>query len=192
NDDSACLLTDIIISSNGELKNISCGANEDSSAKRRFSVYSTDIDGNGSLDVPFAEKLSGSDEYWIFDWYTYNKDGSRVKCASTYHDYTDGWFFVLPDEWRDTVSIRREGTVSGERGTVFSSYEEETGKLTDRLTVYTLTDENRTERAALDDRFVLMKSGTVVYAAKIMESDAVQQDIINRFRIISSEFNTGA
>ncbi len=191
NDDSG-LVTDIIVSDDGELKNISCGTDEDSSAKRRFFVYSTDIDGNGSLDVPFAERLSGSDEYWIFDWYTYDKDGSSAKCASTYHDYTDGWFFVLPDEWRDTIAVRREGSVSGERETVFSSVDEETGKPTDRLAVFTLTDENRTERAAIDSRFVLMKSGTVVYAAKIMESKAAQQDIINRFHLISSEFNTGA
>ncbi|PKM72506.1 MAG: hypothetical protein CVU91_08950 [Firmicutes bacterium HGW-Firmicutes-16] len=191
-DDSNDLLTDIIVFENGELRNISCGTDEDSSAKRHYSVYSTDIDGNGSLDVPLAEKLSGALEYWIFDWYTYGVDGKSVKCASTYHDYTDGWFFVLPDEWRSTVSVWREGSVSGERRVIFSSVDEDTGALMDRLAVYTLTDENRTERAAIDGRFVLMSSGTVVYAAKIMDGDGAQQDIIDRFRLISSEFNTGA
>lgn len=191
-DDKRDLLTDIVVFTDGELKNISCGTTEDSSAKRQFSVYSTDIDGNGSLDVPFAEKLSGAVEYWIFDWYTYDGDGKNVKCASTFHNYTDGWFLVLPDEWRSTVSIRREGSVSGEKSVIFSTVDEETGALTDRLAIYTLTDENRTERATIDGRFVLMSSGTVVYAAKIMDSDGAQQDIISRFRLISSEFNTGA
>jgi hypothetical protein len=191
-DDSSYLLTDIIAFADGELKNISCGTAEDSSAKRNFSVYSTDIDGNGSLDVPFAEKLSGAVEYWIFDWYTYDVDGTSVKCTSTCHDYTDGWFLMLPDEWRSTVSIRRESGVSGEKTVVFSSVDEETGELTDRLAIYTLTDENRTERAAIDNRFVLISSWTVVYAAKIMDSNVAKQDITNRFRLITSEFNTGA
>ncbi|MEA4894867.1 MAG: hypothetical protein VB064_06355 [Oscillospiraceae bacterium] len=191
-EDSSCLLTDIMVCEDGELKNISCGTAEDSGAKRCVSVYSTDIDGDGSLDVPLAEKIQGSEEYWVFDWFTYKRDGSCTRCASTYHDYTDGWFFMLPDDWRATISIIREGSVSGERTVVFSSEDDETGALVDRLTVYTLTDENRIERASLGGRFVLMSSSTVVYAAKITDSALTQQDIKSRFRLISSEFNTGA
>ncbi len=191
-EDSSFLVTDIIVSADGELKNLSCGTAEDSSTKRYFSVYSTDIDGNGSLDVPLAEKLLGTVEYWIFDWYTFDVEGKSVKCASTCHDYTDGWFFMLPEEWRSTVSVRREGSVSGERTLIFSSVDEETGELTDRLAIYTFNDENRTERATIDGRFVLLSRGTVIYAAKIMDSNGAQQDIIDRFHLISSEFNTGA
>lgn len=196
-DDSSCLLTDIIVYTGGELKNITLGDDsEDSDAIRRCSVYSTDIDDNGTLDVPSAERLAsaggGTAEYWIFDWYSYDKDGKSVKCASTYHDYTDGWFFALPDEWRESISVRRESSAAGEIAVVFSSADEETGELTDRLIVYTLTDENRTDRAAIDGRFVLMSSGTVVYAAKIITSNSSEQEIAGRFHLISSEFNTGA
>ena len=192
-DDSGCLLTDIIVFTDGELKNITLGdGSEDSAAQRRCSVYSTDIDGNGTLDVPFAVRLAGTAEYWVFDWYSYDKDGKSVKCVSTYHDYTDGWFFELPDEWRESISVRRESSASGEIAIVFSSADEETGEQTDRLMVYTFTDENRTDRAAVDGRFVLMSSGTVVFAAKIISSNSSEQEIAGRFHLISSEFNTGA
>ncbi len=189
---SNSLLTDIFVYADGELKNIMCGETDDSDAKRQYSVYSTDIDGNGTLDVPFAEKIAGSPDYWILDWYTYDGDGNSVKCASTYHDFTDGWFFVLPEEWRSTITISRENPVSGERAVIFSSADEATGKLSDRLVIYTFTDENRADRAQSDGRFELISSGTVVYAAKIMENGATEQEITNRFHLISSEFNTGA
>ena len=201
-EDTSYLLTDVFACSDGELKNITLSEDaEDSATKRHYSVYSTDIDGNGTLDVPIAEKLissaTSSADYYVFDWYSYDSSGNRTKCASTYHDFSDGWFYVLPNEWRDKVSVRREGAVSGERAIVISSVDGETGNLTDLLTIYTLTDENRADRATLDGRFILINSGTVVYAAKInSDGGAVEtlavQDIISRFHLICSEWNSGA
>ncbi len=202
-EDCRYLLTDIIVCADGELKNITLSeALEDSATERQYSVYSTDIDGNGTLDVPYAEKLvnsaKSSADYYVFDWYSYDVSGNRTKCASTFHNFSDGWFYALPDEWRENLSVRRESSVSGERAIVFSSYDGETGAFTDLLTIYTLTDENRTDRATFDGRFVLMSSGTVVYAAKI-NSDAgtavgtaTVQEIISRFHLISAEWNSGA
>ena len=195
--DSSYLLTDIIICSDGELKNITRSSQtEDSAAKRQYPVYSTDIDGNGTFDVPFVEKLPGpvSAEYYIFDWYSYNRDGNAEKCASTFHDYTDAWFFELPEAWRNGIAVRRENTVPGERAIIFSTYDVTSGQVTDRLTIYTLSDENRTDRATLDGRFVLLGSRTVIYAAKVNSDlgEAEKQEIIDRFHLISSEFNTGA
>ena len=197
------LLTDIIIYSNGELKNITLNHNTgDSAAKREYPVYCTDIDGNGSLDVPFAEIMksppSGTAEHYIFDWYSYDLDGNRSLCASTFHCYTDGWYFVLPEAWRENFSARRGNTLSGERAIVVSSVNAENGKIVDLLTIYTLTDENRSDRAKLDNRFVLMSSGTVIYAAEINTDSGLtldenfKQDIIKRFHLISSEWITGA
>lgn len=196
-EDSGELLTDIIVFSEGGLKNITrSAATGDSTAKRAYPVYSTDINGDGVLDVPFAEKLpgTGTSEHYVFDWRSYSVDGSSDKCASTYHDYTDGWFLELPDDWRAGVSVRRESAAAGERALIFYAEDTGSGERAKRLTVYTFTGENRTERAMLDDRFVLLSSGTVVYAAKLgpAAGDADKAAIIGRFHLISSEFNTGA
>ena len=196
-EDSGELLTDIIVFSAGGLKNITLSPDtNDSAAKRAYPVYSTDINGDGSLDVPFVEKISGvgESEHYVFDWYSYSIDGNYVKCASTYHDYTDAWFFELPDEWRQNVVVRRESAAAGERALIFYSEDTESGARVELLTVYTFTGENRTERATLDSRFVLLSSGTVVYAAKLgpFAEGLGEAEIVGRFHLISSEFNTGA
>lgn len=196
-DDSSYLLTDIFVYTGSELKNIMIeGSGGDSLAQRRYPVYCTDIDGNGSLDVPFPERMQGAaaSEYYIFDWYTFGADGSRVKSASTYHSFTEGWFYALPEEWRSQISIRKESKLPGERAVIFSLASGERGETRTLLTIYILTDENRTERARMDGRFVIESSGTVVYAAKLADAEAdeaARQEIIDRFHLITSEFNTG-
>jgi hypothetical protein len=195
-EDSSHLLTDLIVYSGGELKNITLSSlSGDSAAQRHYAVYSTDIDGDGTLDVPFAERAisPGGSEYYVFDWYSYAGNGERVLCASTYHDYADGWFFEIPDDWKEGLAIRRESADAGARAIVFSMDDPETGEMKDRLTIYTFTDENRTERAVLDGRFALLSSGTVVYAARLAAAagETEKQAVADRFHLISSEFNTG-
>lgn len=196
-EDSSYLLTDIFVCTGDELKNIMLeGSPGDSLAQRRYPIYCTDIDGNGSLDVPFPERMQGAaaSEYYIFDWYTFAADGGRVKSASTYHSFTDGWFFALPEDWRSQISIRKESKLPGERAVIFSLASGERGETRTLLTIYILTDENRTERARMDGRFVIESSGSVVYAAKLADAEAdeaARQEVIDRFHLITSEFNTG-
>lgn len=193
------LLTDIIVFQNGELKNITLDpATGDSGTKRRGGAYCTDIDGDGSLDVPFTEQNGGgSNESNIFDWYTYGAGGTSALCASTCHCYTDGWFLTLPESWREKISVRRASTVSGEHAVVLAA-KNNGGQPTDLLTIYTLTDENRRDRAKLGGRFELLNSGTVIYAAEIEagsgfpEGANPQQDVKKRFHLITTDWITGA
>ena len=198
--ESSSLLTDIIVYTDGELKNITMNSIVgDSGTKRNYPVYCTDIDGNGSLDVPLVQKLSSSQEnadYYVFDWYSYDSSGKRELCASTYHSYTDGWYFTLPTEWRKNLTVRRESSLPGERATVFSTVDG-SGKRTDLLTIYTLSDENRIDRAKLNSRFVLLSSQTTIYAAELNTESGTtadenqKQEIIERFHLIYTEWNTG-
>ncbi len=196
-------LTDIFVFTEGKLKNITLeGDTQDSRAKRHYPVFCTDIDGNGSMDVPFAEKLyaqpSVSAVNYVFDWFSYDETGNSVFCGSTYHNYSDGWYFIIPDEWRNGLTVRRDTALSGERTVVISHVDQETDKVTDILTIYVLSDENRVDRAKISGRFVLVSSETVIYAARLsMEegetpTEEQQKDIINRFHLIYTEWITGA
>lgn len=196
-------LTDIFVFTDGKLKNITLeGDTLDSRAKRHYPVFCTDIDGNGSMDVPFAEKLytqsSATAENYVFDWFSYDETGNSVFCGSTYHNYSDGWYFVIPDEWREGLTIRRDTALLGERAVVISNVDEETDKVTDLLTIYMLSDENRVDRAKIAGRFVLVSSETVIYAARLWQGADVtpteeqQKDIISRFHLIYTEWITGA
>ncbi|MEG0777224.1 MAG: VCBS repeat-containing protein [Oscillospiraceae bacterium] len=200
NNNSEALLTDIIIYSDEKLKNIMLDSTTgDSRATRRYPVYCTDIDGNGTIDVPFAEKLKNhpkaSVDYYIFDWFNYYADGDREICASTYHCYNDDWYFELPPNWRNNLMVRRETALAGERSVTFSTVDENGGKITDLMTIYVLSDENRNDRAKLDGRFILLGGETTIYAAEFNTDDRVtkeqKQDIIQRFHLIYSEWITG-
>lgn len=202
-DETEWYLTDVVVFSAGVLQNITMDEETgDSIAKRNSAVYSLDIDGNGTLDVPFSEKLyrqpKVETDYYVYDWFSYNADGSSQLCASTYHCESDGWYYVLPGEWRDSLTVRRESGKTGEKPVVLSTVDEVTEEVTDRLTIYTITDENRRERAKLPDRFVLLSSATTIYAAKFVEQDDVpvteelKTEIISRFHLIYSEWMPGA
>ncbi|NLV85880.1 MAG: VCBS repeat-containing protein [Clostridiales bacterium] len=196
-------LTDIIVSDEGKLKNICLDVSTgDSRAKRHYPVYCTDINGDGSLAVPFAEKLYSQPGYlsdnYVFDWFRYDALGNSEACGCTYHNYTDGWYFMLPDEWRDDLTVRRESGISGERSVVLSHFDEETQELTDYLTIYVLSGENRRDRAKIAGRFTMLNSETVIYAAKlhtiddVLPSEEAQKDITDRFHLIYTEWITGA
>ena len=202
-DEKICYLTDLLVLSDGKLKNITLDPDTgDSIAVRGVQIYSQLIDGNSTMDVPFPELLYKQPkitaDYYAIDWFTFSADGERVLCASTYHSSRDDWFYVLPEEWREGFTVRAEPASSGERAVVLSTVDEESGEITDRLTIFTFTDENRAGRAKLAGRFVILQSETTIYAAQLMTengrelSDSEKNEIISRFHIVASEWTTGA
>lgn len=196
-------LTDIFVAKDGKLKNITLGSGSaDSVAIREYDVFAYDIDGDGALEVPFVEEVAEQPkvtaQYYVFDWYSFDEDGNYTLSLSTYHCYGDSWYLVLPDRWRSGFSVRRETGHSGERTVVLSTVNAYTGDVTDLITIYTLTDENRADRAQLEGRFVLLSNETTIYAAKFDNIDAdkvteeQQEDIVSRFHLIYTEWNIGA
>lgn len=194
-------LTDIIVCIDAKLKNITMASDgTDSDTKRSYQVYCTDIDGNGTMEVPIAEKVfmqpGSATESYVFDWYAYGIDGERSLCASTYHCEADGWFVVLPEQWREGFTVRRETAVlSGERAVVLSQASEEDG-VTDLITIYALSGENRRDRAKIAGRFVLLQGETVIYVAKPPAgtefTEKQRRELADSFHLIYTEWNTGA
>lgn len=196
-------LTDVLAYSGGKLKNITLDPKtEDSIAIRRLQIYSQDIDEDGAFDVPFSEEVykqpDVTGDYYILDWITFSADGKGDVCASTYHAQSDGWYYVIPQEWREDITVRRDTVKIGEPAVVLSTVDSATKEVTDRLTIFSLTDENRNERARLPGRFTLAFSGTTIFAAKIEEgfglkvSEEQKSEVIGRFHIITTEWTTGA
>lgn len=196
-------LTDIFVFSDAKLSNITMDSEtSDSVAKRQYEVYSSDINRDGTLEVPFAEQVYSQPkvtaEYYVFDWYSYNTSGASTICLSTYHNYNDGWYLILPTEWRNGFTIRRETDSSGERSVVISTYNSSTEKVSDLITIYVLTDENRSDRAQLGGRFIVLSSEVTIYAAEFLDKQAEfvtedqKQNILARFHLIYSEWNIGA
>jgi hypothetical protein len=51
------------------------------------------------------------------------------------------------------------------------------------LAIYTLTGENRFDRAEIGERFVLLNKETTTYAARILNDSLTKEEAINNFNI---------
>lgn len=197
------VVTDIFIERDGELVNITADSETGiSSARRSAEVYSRDIDKDNFLEVPYTVRLYNQSEnnpgYQRYDWYSFDENGQRKLDVSTYHCNSDGWYILLPADWRENLTVRREDSVSGERTVVFSIHDPEDGSVTDILTIYKLTGDNRNDRAQLQNRFILLDDYTTIYAAKILYDGSggiapfTEDDVKGFFNLIYTEWNVGA
>ena len=195
------IVTDVLAFRDGKLVNVTMDETTGRSegTVRTYEVYCRDINGDGLLDVPVPVALpavSESTTFYMIDWYTYASDGEGQRIFSTYSNYTDSWYLILPEEWRGEITVRRTDGVSGERAIVFSRLERD-GTFSDFLIIYTLTGENRAERATYGSRFVLLAEEETIYAAAMLEDPSgfdlpLSEELIrSSFRIIYSEWITG-
>ena len=190
-------LTDILVASGSSLKCVTTDRFTGvGTTSRDCVVYATDIDGDRVLEIPDAEALPEYSEdsglFWIYDWYTYDSAGGREKAITTYHCTADGWYLVLPEGMRDGLVIRRADASSGEKAVVLSELDEQSGETRDLLYIYTLTGDNRRDRAKSGERFTLAELSSTIYAARLPEgSPYSREEILDSFNIIYSEWNTG-
>ncbi len=195
------LVTDILTYRGERLVNITLddSVGQSTATIRTYKPYCRDINGDGILDVPNPVALpSASDTaYYMLEWYAYYSYGGRRLMASTYHNYADSWYLVLPREWIGQICVSREDGQAGERAVVFSTLGPEGERGQDFLAVYTLTGANRRERGGSDGRFILHEEEETVYAAKILASGqdfplpVSVQLLRENFRYLYSEWVTG-
>ena len=153
------------------------------------------------MDVPFPRTLYQQTEtvYYVIDWYDFSSSGRRSLAMTTYHNYSDGWYLVIPESWGDNVTVRREDSLQGERTIVFSrlrsSKDGKETQVEDFLRIHTLTGDNKRELAGLSGRFRLLTRADAIFAAEILTDHGIEiseQLIRDNFRIIYSDWSTGA
>ena len=189
--DSGELVSDLFSLPDGKLFNITLDQSSGVSRTRRsYAVMAADIDSDRFLEIPIPSSLYSQrigERYHFLSWVGFNRYGFSLIKQETYHCFVDGWYFVLPQGWSDTLTVRRNDSVAGERCVILSEVDRNTGSITDRLMIYTLTGENRQERAAMAGRFVLAEDETTVYAASV-KTGISRDDLLQRFHLIYSEW----
>ncbi|NLL39547.1 MAG: VCBS repeat-containing protein [Clostridiales bacterium] len=194
------LITDIFTWVDDRVVNVSADKEGISRELVRSSTMSCrDINGDGVMEIPIPRELPTQSDrvYFVFDWYCYNKWGVKGLALTTYHNNSDFWYLTLPAEWRGSITVRREDTVSGQRTVVFSIWNGENASSTDFLKIYTLTGENRLDRAAMEGRFILRREDEVIYAAELLDIETQwehypsKEYIRSNFDLIYSEWVTG-
>lgn len=201
--DSVCgngLITDVMVFRDDALSNITLNTEtQNSDTERTYSVYCTDMDGDGVMEIPdpFPVFQQSETAYHLIRWITATSRGFISQKHVTYHNYSDGWFFTLPEMEPGSLTVRREDRISGERAVVFSQVagSEEDPEILDFMIIYTLTGDNKEERADAEGRFRLFSGSSKIFAARLEENGTImlsEDDVKQGFSLIYSDWLTGS
>lgn len=199
--DGGGLVTDICVYREGVFTNISLqGTSGISEGTVRTHTLSSDINKDGIIEVPMPRllKAQSETEYYAIDWYSFDSAGQSSLSMTTYHNINDAWFFILPSDWRERVSVRREDVVSGERTIIFSFIAGDEGPYEDFLKIFKLTGDRGAERASLPGRTIIMSEGSAIYAFEMLTGPnnfglTFDETLIKEnFRLIYSDWLTGS
>lgn len=145
--------------------------------ERMSSTVCKDIDGNGVMDIPVVslmrKQIFEKDETVCnqTDWNSISaKDGKLTSVMDTVINATDGYYFILPDQWKDKVTARIDTTA---RSMTF--YEWKTsGKVQSKgsilLTIQVYTQKDWDERKNTGGYIEMLSNSGLVYAVNIPEN----------------------
>lgn len=194
-------VTDILVHHDGQLHNILISQATGVSVQiaRYLGIQPMDIDGDGATEIPVPARLpvvENGEEMWKIYWFNYDVHGNDTQSAMTYHNLTDSWYLLIPNEWDGRFTVVQDNTSTGEHATKFYSI---SGRRPDELlfTIYTLTGDNRETQATRGDRIILRRQFSAVYALEMGENYgewryAVETDeLTRRFNAIVTQWSTG-
>lgn len=190
--DGSAIITDVYALLDHTFTNVSLSNESGTSVQtlRNYYVYADDLDKDGVLELPDLIPSANpgdnanTDQYLV-RWYSMKSDGSEVDKRYTYHSFTGGWYLELPDTIAKSLSVVQLG----------NSYEfsilNEDETLTKLMTVYVFTGQEREEQAVADNRFVLYRNESTVYAGHLEVASAAynmtQDSLISAFWLIASD-----
>ena len=191
--DEKHLITDVFALENDRFTNISANDEDGQSSQtvRNYYVYSTDIDGDGVIEMPNTLPLepiegdSQSEGQYRIVWYSLGLDGVRSEKLSTYHNFADGWFLFLPEQWSEGLIVTRERVESNVSAVCFLRRTSQ-GTAELLLTIYSCTGEQMAGWCRAEGRFLLSQRGDVTFGALTGPGCGLsEQELQNRFSFIS-------
>ena len=185
---------DVVSWLNSELVNVSMG--QEGISRELIQGYTdinpTDINRDGVAELPSPFQLpsygeSVSSNFWLIDWAQYDQRGKRNHVLTTYHNMSDGWYLVIPESWRDQITISRNDQVIGRREVVFSHWLGEEREPVPFLSIYRMSS-SRTGDLEEEGWTILREEENVTYAARFHEDGwncgLDEMDLLERFDTI--------
>lgn len=194
--DDDTLITDVYTVVNGQFTNVSLSNESGTSIKtmRNYFVYADDIDGDGIMELPSLIPMPSIDTALrdggnnLIRWYSMTTDGEEVVKLHTYHNFIGGWYMELNNDVALRISVV-------ELGNVRDFYIWQDGAAIKAFTVYTLTGQSREEQSTADGRFVLHKTESTIYAARLDDGASIcnftKETVIRSFHLIREYWKTG-
>jgi hypothetical protein len=194
--DGSAIITDIFALPAGKFSNISFSNDAGASVQtlRNYFVYADDINNDGILELPSLIPVlhsgnSNPDIQYLIRWYSVSSTGAMTDRMYTYHNYAGGWYLKLDGSVASRMYVMQLGN-SYEFYILQEGYE--SIKL---MTVYGFTGQQREEQAVSDNRFVLYRTESTVYAAHLEVASAThgisQESLKNSFHLIVQDLSMG-
>ena len=192
------LITDIYTVKEKVLVNLSHsdGSVSGMQTLRNYFIYADDMDKDGILELPKLvstvplESMTPTDNCDMICWYAMGSDGKMVEKLYTYYVSAGGWYVQFNESLALQVTAKCMGNAHE-----FYLWDAEYSEATKLFTVYVLNGANREEQSELNDRFVLEKTNSVIYAASLESAASdyyiTQQSLIHNFNLIHRDWNTG-
>lgn len=195
--DNNTLITDIYAVSSGTFTNVSFSNESGTSVQtlRNYYVYADDIDNDGVLELPSLITMKTEDDnqaerQYLIRWFAMTSRGREVDKKYTYHNFLGGWYLHLDKTLATRVTVTQKGN-----SYEFSIWDQALIKTEKLFTVYALTGQKREEQALTDNRFVIYRTDTTIYAGKLEVASAVYgistERLIQSFHLILQDWKTG-
>lgn len=191
----SAIITDVFAQVDGTLRNVSLSVEHGTSVDtlRNYYVYADDIDDDGVLELPELIPVGRSSErseenQYMIRWFSMTAAGEMVEKKYTYHNFEGGWYLDI-DSWV------LDDLVVSQRGNIYEFTVPEGDKETLVLTIYILTGQNREELAQRDNRFVLYRTESTIYAARLevasTDYNMTMEALSQQFQLIQKDWNNG-
>ena len=196
--DQTAVTTDVFAMVNGEFTNVALSNDTGTTMEtyRDHYVFGDDIDNDGILELPtlIPMKISGEEaavkKQYLISWYAMMSDGTKVEKMHTYHNFEGGWYLILDSEIGERFTVIQRGN-----GYYFYLWDEYMITVRDLMSIHVLTGQKREEQAVEGNRFVIHRSESAVYAAKLEVLAAshgmTKENVKAAFRIIQQDWKTG-
>ena len=198
--DESAVITDIFTIRNNRFANISLSGESGTSVQtlRNYYVYADDIDSDGVLELPSLitmqpiKNSTSAEQQYLIRWFSMDSNGNTHTKRHTFHNFMGGWYLELGDGWAERISVVQASS----SGTYwFYVWDVNFENAIPVFSVHVLTGGDREEAAEADNRFVLLRSEGVIYAAKL-ESGAADYQITQEyltpcFHLIHQAWKTG-
>ena len=192
------IITDVFTLVDGVFTNVSFSNESGTSVKtlRNYYVYADDIDNDGAVELPYLITMKSPQgqetaSQHLIRWYAMNADGSEVVKKHTYHNFLEGWYVEL----KQNLALKTCVVKDENGGYQFRRWDDSGEETTLLFTLYTLTGEERLAAAQEGDLLEVLKTETVVYAAKLETAAAdwgIDADYLNKsFHLIQIDWKTG-
>lgn len=198
NPDANSIVTDVFAVVDGVLTNVALSTELDTGVQtlRNYFVFAEDIDNDGVVEMPALittvqpDLIQDQDTQHLIRWYALASDGTAVDKMYTYHNFVGGWYLQANKDFVPRLAVTQQG----------NSYDfilwDEAQQYTEKLfTVYSFTGQRREEQAAINNRFVLLRTESTTFAANLEVASAsygiTKEDLINGFKLIQKKWETG-